>query len=493
MLTKRIGITVRDYKISMTSPLKFYEDDDLELCFQISEFGATVLDEDENDMSNATVIFPEKAILFVETPDNIDTVESTTIENDEVHFRLTNKYTNIDNVGKGRMQIVLFDGDSRKAIPPFQFEIQPIIYKEKPDVVYDGLMDENGIALCTEDMMLLESSDEVYGIKISALEETIVSEGYVPIVQNGVTMKYNLSNFANELRNNSMSDMTDYIENSILPSIAMEIQEAKEEVKEEVQDSIDSIGSEIMFDNDMTVVSALGGIKVGESLEGMTVKEILEKMLFPYVAPTVSASLGYSPIGTIFERGEKVTISSITGSVTKKSENIVSVRFLDGVSVLKETKVTENQSSYTFTYLFPNPITITASLANTRFRFAVTDATQKTYYANTVALTFVFPYFMGVINNTGELTSDVITQLTKKVETKGTKSYSFTTKDQMMVFAYPTAYGDLKSIKDPNDFENIGSFKKQVIYLDINGGIQGYNVYYNESTTLNSFVMTFYY
>jgi hypothetical protein len=273
----------------------------------------------------------------------------------------------------------------------------------------------------------------------------------------------------------------------------MEIQEAKEEVKEELQDSIDSIDSEIMFDSDMTVVSALGGIKAGESLEGMTVKEILEKMLFPYVAPTVSASLGYSPSGTIFERGEKVTISSITGSVTKKSENIVSVRFLDGVSTLKETKVTENQSSYTFTYSFPNPITITANLANTRFRFAVTDAAQKTYYANTATLTFVFPYFMGVINNTGELTSDVITQLTKKVETKGTKSYSFTTKDQMMVFAYPTAHGDLKSIKDPNDFENIGSFKKQVIYLNINGNIQSYNVYYNESTTLNSFVMTFYY
>lgn len=487
MLTKTTKIVAKDYVINLSSPLKFFKDDSIMLYFEVSEFGYAV-DKSGKTRQVANPLFPEHAFLFVETPSKNDSIEAVEINGNTICFKLTSVYTT--NIGFSRMQIVLLDGDSRKALPPFQFEVQPVIYQERPNFLFDGLANEAGLALLAEDGMLLDSNDEEYGIRISALGETIVSEGYVPIVQNGVTMKYNLSNFANELRNNSMSDMTDYIENSILPSIAMEIQEAKEEVKEEVQDSIDS---GIMFDSDMTVVSALGGIKAGESLEGMTVKEILEKMLFPYVAPTVSASLGYSPSGTIFERGEKVTISSITGSVTKKSENIVSVRFLDGVSTLKETKVTENQSSYTFTYSFPNPITITANLANTRFRFAVTDAAQKTYYANTVALTFVFPYFMGVINNTGELTSDVITQLTKKAETKGTKSYSFTTKDQMMVFAYPTAHGDLKSIKDPNDFENIGSFKKQVIYLNINGSTQSYNVYYNESTTLNSFVMTFYY
>lgn len=487
MLTKTTKIVAKDYVINLSSPLKFFKDDSIMLYFEVSEFGYAV-DKSGKTRQVANPLFPEHAFLFVETPKKNDSIEAVEINGNTICFKLTSVYT--ANIGFSRMQIVLLDGDSRKALPPFQFEVQPVIYQERPNFLFDGLANEDGLALLAEDGMLLDSNDEEYGIRISALGETIVSEGYVPIVQNGVTMKYNLSNFANELRNNSMLDMTDYIENSILPSIAMEIQEAKEEVKEEVQDSIDS---EIMFDSDMTVVSALGGIKAGESLEGMTVKEILEKMLFPYVAPTVSASLGYSPSGTIFERGEKVTISSITGSVTKKSENIVSVRFLDGVSTLKETKVTENQSSYTFTYSFPNPITITANLANTRFRFAVTDAAQKTYYANTVALTFVFPYFMGVINNIGELTSNVITQLTKKVETKGTKSYSFTTKDQMMVFAYPTAHGDLKSIKDPNDFENIGSFKKQVIYLNINGNTQSYNVYYNESTTLNSFVMTFYY
>ena len=487
MLTKTTKIVAKDYVINLSSPLKFFKDDSIMLYFEVSEFGYAV-DKSGKTRQVANPLFPEHAFLFVETPSKNDSIEAVEINGNTICFKLTSVYTT--NIGFSRMQIVLLDGDSRKALPPFQFEVQPVIYQERPNFLFDGLANEAGLALLAEDGMLLDSNDEEYGIRISALGETIVSEGYVPIVQNGVTMKYNLSNFANELRNNSMSDMTDYIENSILPSIAMEIQEAKEEVKEEVQDSIDS---GIMFDSDMTVVSALGGIKAGESLEGMTVKEILEKMLFPYVAPTVSASLGYSPSGTIFERGEKVTISSITGSVTKKSENIVSVRFLDGVSTLKETKVTENQSSYTFTYSFPNPITITANLANTRFRFAVTDAAQKTYYANTVALTFVFPYFMGVVNNTGELTSDVITQLTKKVEAKGTKSYSFTTKDQMMVFAYPTAHGDLKSIKDPNDFENIGSYNKQLLYLDINGIIQSYSVYYNESTTLNSFVMTFYY
>ena len=210
MLTKTIGLTIKDYKIAMTSPLKFFEEDDLELIFTVGEFGAKVVN-DEQDGEVYTPMFPKDAILFVETPRKVDTVEAVLIEGENIHFRLTNKYSHGGNIGVGRMQIVLFDGNNRKALPPFQFEIQPIIYQERPEIMYNGLMDENGIALCSEDMMLLDSTDPVYGIKISELPITEVAQGYIPIVQDFVTKKISIDT----LINTTVQGFEEYIDNKM--------------------------------------------------------------------------------------------------------------------------------------------------------------------------------------------------------------------------------------------------------------------------------------
>ena len=210
MLAKTIGLTIKDYKIAMTSPLKFFEEDDLELIFTVGEFGAKVVNDEQNS-EVYTPMFPEDAILFVETPRKVDTVEAVLIDGENIHFRLTNKYSHGGNIGIGRMQIVLFDGDNRKALPPFQFEIQPIIYQERPEIMYNGLMDENGIALCSEDMMLLDSTDPVYGIKISELPITEVAQGYIPIVQDFITKKISIDT----LINTTVQGFEEYIDNKM--------------------------------------------------------------------------------------------------------------------------------------------------------------------------------------------------------------------------------------------------------------------------------------
>lgn len=221
MLTKTIGLVIRDYKISMTSPLKFFEDDDLTLCFQIGEFGASVI----NDDQETNLIFPKEAFLFVETSNGIDTVEPVTINGNEIHFRLTSKYTSVDNVGIGRMQIVLLDGSSRKALPPFQFEIQPVIYNDYK--VYDGLANEDNIALLSEDGMLLDSSSPAYGIKISELPTTTDIDGFIPIVQNGVTKKISLSTYLS----GQFEDIRNYI-NDKVSNVDNEITNVKQQINE---------------------------------------------------------------------------------------------------------------------------------------------------------------------------------------------------------------------------------------------------------------------
>ena len=472
MLTKKIGLTIKNYKIAMTAPLKFFEDDDLELIFKIGEFGATVVNEEDIDKEEYEPLYPESAILFVETPKNIDSIEAVKIDKDKIYFRLTNKYSHGGNVGVGRMQIVLLDGDSRKALPPFAFEIQPVIYQEPP-IMYNGLACEDDVALCSEDMMLLDSTDPVYGIKISELAPADEVIGFIPIVQYGETKKIDVETIGNKIVNDITTMLDGY-------GYATE---------EYVGNEIDS---NIIFDNDMTIVNTLGGIKAGDNLNGLTLKDILNKLLFPYVAPNVSASLTYTPSGSIFEYGKSVSIQNIIGNVVKKSENIINIKFLDGNEVLQEITVGLDATSYKF--IFQTPVVITSNMPNDRFRFSVTDASNETYYANTSSVTFYYPYYIGVIGENDVLTNELITSLNKKVEGKGTKSNNYTTNNQRMVFAYPKSYGGLSKILDANSFDVTGTFtKNELVITGLDGTEQDYYVYVNNASTMTNFKMTFYY
>ena len=130
------------------------------------------------------------------------------------------------------MQIVLLDESSRKALPPFQFEIQPVIHNDYK--VYDGLTSEDNIALLSEDGMLLDSSSPTYGIKISELPTTTSIDGYIPIVQNGVTKKINLSTYLSgqfEDISGQFEDIRNYV-NDKVSNVDNEITNMKQQISE---------------------------------------------------------------------------------------------------------------------------------------------------------------------------------------------------------------------------------------------------------------------
>ena len=63
-----------------------------------------------------------------------------------------------------------------------------------------------------------------------------------------------------------------------------------------------------------------------------------------------------------------------------------------------------------------------------------------------------------------------------------------------MVFAYPKAYGNLKSVIDPNNFDVTGTFTKQEVSITgLDGSAQVYNVYVNGASTVSNFNMKFNY
>lgn len=248
-----------------------------------------------------------------------------------------------------------------------------------------------------------------------------------------------------------------------------------------------------LFKTDMLTVSSLGGISIGTNLNDMSIQDILTKLLYPYVAPTVSASISYSPMGTIFEYGQLVNVTSITVNITKKSENISNIHFYQNNVMIKE--LTENISlGGSFIYTFPTEVKITTSISNSYFKVKVMDENKKETTANTVALSFYYPYYYGVIDADIEITEELIKGLTKQVVAKGNKSYTYNPNYQRMVIAYPKSYGVLKSILDPNGFEQINSFsciELSIVGLDETS--QLYYVYSNDASTNSNFTMKFNY
>ena len=130
-LSKEIFLTVKDYTaiLSPNKPLLLYVNDCLDLVFTINQLGV------KNANSSSVLQLKEfpldglQAQLFIENANQSDSVESTSIVGNQITFRLTSKYTQY--IGKGKMQIRLYDEDSCELkLPPFQYEVEETINEE---------------------------------------------------------------------------------------------------------------------------------------------------------------------------------------------------------------------------------------------------------------------------------------------------------------------------------------------------------------------------
>ncbi len=173
-----------------------------------------------------------------------------------------------------------------------------------------------------------------------------------------------------------------------------------------------------VFTNETPTVISVGGISAGTTFENMPVKEILNKLFYPYVAPVVSCSS--SPNGGVYERGTSVAVSQITVSITKKSENITKVEIFDGSESLGSRQ--DGQVGNVVFALTDKSVTEDKS-----FTAKVTDASNKTVSATSGRFTFIHPYYQGVIEDNAEINETLIKGLTKLVQTKSSKTLTFTT------------------------------------------------------------------
>ena len=245
-----------------------------------------------------------------------------------------------------------------------------------------------------------------------------------------------------------------------------------------------------VFETDILTVNALGGIAAGADLNGMSTHEILNTLLFPYVAFTLGSTSRTAAAATL-ENGATQTLNSASISITKKSKPITSVKLLNGSTVLGEKTGDEVAAGGTITF---SNLGITVSKSNNpNLKFTVTDG-QTSTDKNVGASTFVYPYYMGECAADATIDETLIEGLTKKVESKGAKTVTHTCENGRMVIAYPKAHGVLKSILDPNNFETIGDYtRSEVSITGLDGTAQTYYVYASGAATVNGFKVQYKY
>lgn len=257
----------------------------------------------------------------------------------------------------------------------------------------------------------------------------------------------------------------------------------------EEKEKLQNANANALFTNNTPTVQAHGGVPVGKTFNNVPVNEVLNMILYPWVAPVVSAQIKVPGNGGVKEFGDIQNVTSIGVTVTKKSSNITKVEIFDGEESLGSKTGGEVTNGGTFTFAVDRQVS-----ANKNYQAKVTDAAEKVTTANTGTFTFVYPYYCGVIDAGAAVNETTVKGLAKQVVTKGNKSNKFTATNQRICFAYPKSYGALTSIKDQNNFDVTGTFNRtEVTITGLDKTPQTYYVYTNSPSTVTGFGMNFNY
>lgn len=217
----------------------------------------------------------------------------------------------------------------------------------------------------------------------------------------------------------------------------------------------EAINNKTIYTNSEPLLNDVGGIKASAHTEGFNnvpISDLITELLYPYTAPVIN-SFTLNPTASVKKKGVPVTLTSASVKVTKKSKAISSLDLYRGTALLKSVRGNSVTSTGT-TITFSDINDTLDGNTDTTYTVKVSEENgTQNVVTKSATYTFVSPYYYGVINKDSEITEALVTGLSEKVESKGSKTLSYTTTtEQCSVLAYPASYGNLASIKDPNGF-----------------------------------------
>ena len=221
---------------------------------------------------------------------------------------------------------------------------------------------------------------------------------------------------------------------------------------------------------------AVGGLNTNTDLTDMTSLEILKAMTKKYV--NASATVVWSQANTVLEQGTSFDLNVTVKSFKNGDYPVDKVElYRDNIKV--EEKVATGTVNFT---------TINNIAGNTKIEVKLYDTNGVVRTISTKSYVFTYPTFVG--NSAIVPTETEVLATNKLVRTKAVLTQSYTANNEYLIFASPKSFGALTSIKDPNNFENLGSF----IRLDLTVNSVDYYVYYTKNKiTCTNFKYTFNY
>ena len=227
----------------------------------------------------------------------------------------------------------------------------------------------------------------------------------------------------------------------------------------------------VTYISDKPSTVAIGGLPLGYTSDGISIVELIDNMLHPYKAPSISLSI--TPSNTLYELGATISSLTLKATITQGSNDITSLVFLKDGSPLPSTS---------------NPTLTQSNIRNNVTYSAYVSDNINRINSNSINIKFINPIYIGSLS---EVNSTNIKAMTKKIVNVGSQSYTYTINNKKMCIAFPSGW-TLKNIIDPNGFDITQSFTSETVSIYcLDGNSKPYTVYSSEFTSQSSFTVKF--
>ena len=543
-ISKKLVVTLKDDVATPSERIFIYRGDvGVDIIIELENFNYKIDSISEKNMINRIeAYFKNPQGIVRQYNDEVDVING-----DRIKFSFSKNVINdMQIIGQYELQFHLFDKENNRiTIPSYYFYVKEALHNTSEEQEYDSRVDYAIVdySRVKDDIVLFEVSENGY-IKTNWQSGDLITSAKLNKIEAQLEINTNRINgiqqYDDTELNNSLNRLSETIENLNIPTKTSELEndsdfttnsyvnemlggkklvyltqaeydilteeeknnadvvynitDSSEEyiTTEQLDTTVEQINNKItesdIFVTDMTVINGIGGIESGSNLNGMTTLEILNKLIFPYVAPLVTVS--GTPNGGLYEKGNTQTITNVRVSVTKKSEKITKIEIFDGETSLGILEGTDIENGGVFNF----EVDINVNSINKQLSAVITDNSNKSYSSKTNSFNFVYPYYVGVCDVNSEITESLIKGLTKKIETKGSKTIKYTTDNQRMIFAYPTSYGVISKILDANSFDVTNTFSHSTLnIIGLDNTSQSYYIYINGASTVSNFNMKFNY
>ena len=363
--------------------------------------------------------------LFKTPSDIVYTVNNLSVIDGKIKFSFNEEVvSHIQEIGKYELQFQIFDVDkNRLTIPSYYFDVKEPLGNTQVNFE-EGVIDFAHVdySYITEDTNVALFAVEDGYIKTNWQTGDLITSERMNNIEDGISMA--LSKEAN-----------------------------------------------VTYISDKPSTVAIGGLPLGYTSDGISIVELIDNMLHPYKAPSISLSI--TPSNTLYELGATISSLTLKATITQGSNDITSLVFLKDGSPLPSTS---------------NPTLTQSNIRNNVTYSAYVSDNINRINSNSINIKFINPIYIGSLS---EVNSTNSKGMTKKIVNVGSQSYTYTINNKKMCIAFPSGW-TLRNIIDPNGFDITQSFTKETINIYcLDGNSKPYTVYSSEFTSQSSFTVKF--